>query len=76
MTTGRGKFMRAALASVGLLLELPLLLPFIVGWLLTGVILRLHRLAHPDGEVAGLIGTIESHVAGEAPSQLPERDRV
>jgi hypothetical protein len=53
MTAGRGKFLRAALAGVGLLLELPLLMPLIVGWLLTGAILRLHRLAHPDKRPPG-----------------------
>jgi hypothetical protein len=53
MTGRRGKFMRAALATVGLLLELPLLAPFIVGWLLTGAILGLYRLAHPDKHPAG-----------------------
>jgi hypothetical protein len=53
MTAGRGKLTRAVLVGVALLLELPLLLPFIVGWLLTGAILRLYRLARPDKWPAG-----------------------
>jgi predicted benzoate:H+ symporter BenE len=45
MSPRRAKLARAVLAGVVLLLELPLLLPLLVGWLLTGVILRLYRLA-------------------------------
>jgi hypothetical protein len=41
---------RAVLAGVVLILELPLLLPFLIGALVSGMILRVSRLARgPDG---------------------------
>jgi hypothetical protein len=41
----RDELARAAVAGVLLILELPLLLPFLVGAVLSGLVVRLYRLA-------------------------------
>jgi len=44
MTMRRGKLLRTLFAGVMLILELPLLLPFIAGAAVTGAIVRVARL--------------------------------
>jgi hypothetical protein len=54
MPARRATAVRAGLAGVALLLELPLLLPVLAGALITGLIARLYELTRRgDGRAAG-----------------------